>query len=235
MAHRVKEDIRQESQTRFADLYLKLNAGQRRAVDTIEGPVMVMAGPGTGKTQVLAMRIANILQQTQMDPWNILCLTFTESGVVAMRQRLLSIIGTPAYYVKIHTFHSFCNEVISEHPELFHWTRGVKVISDIERVMLLRGIVDTLSARSPLKPFGSPYLYFRDIIGNIQDLKQEDISPAEFTDILQKLEKFVASVEGEFGKFVDLKPADRTGGACEAIHEVLIAAAKQAKLPDSMR
>src|SRR3989344_2780040 len=235
MATRVKEDIRQESQARFADLYTKLNTEQKRAVDSIEGPVMVMAGPGTGKTQVLAMRIANILQQTQMDPWNILCLTFTESGVVAMRQRLLSIIGTPAYYVKIHTFHSFCNEVISENPELFPWTRGVKVISDIERVMLLRGIVDTLSARSPLKPFGSPYLYFRDIIGNIQDLKQEDIAPSDFTDILDRLEKFVASISSELGKFVGLNPAERTSGTCEAIHEVLVAAARQAKLPDSMR
>lgn len=235
MANRVKEDIRQESQARFGVLYGKLNAEQKRAVDTIEGPVMVMAGPGTGKTQVLAMRIANILQQTQMDPWNILCLTFTESGVVAMRQRLLSIIGTPAYYVKIHTFHSFCNEVISDNPELFHWTRGVKVISDIERVVMLRGIVDALSARSALKPFGSPYLFFRDIIGNIKDLKQEDISPEEFATILAKLEVFVGSVSEEFGRFTGLKPSSRDAAACEHIHEVLRAAAQQAKLPDSMQ
>src|SRR3989338_7310080 len=134
MATRVKEDTRQEFQARFADLYGKLNAEQKGAVDTVEGPVMVMAGPGTGKTQVLAMRIANILQQTQMDPWNILCLTFTESGVVAMRQRLLSIIGTPAYYVRIHTFHSFCNDIIKDHPELFALSSSWRMLSDVERV-----------------------------------------------------------------------------------------------------
>jgi DNA helicase II / ATP-dependent DNA helicase PcrA len=237
MATQVKEkvDTRERSEARFDELYAALNTQQKLAVDTIEGPVMVMAGPGTGKTQVLAMRIAAILRQTQMDPWNILCLTFTESGVVAMRERLLSIIGTPAYYVKIHTFHSFCNEVISEHPELFYWTRGVKVISDIERVMMLRGIVDKLSARSPLKPFGSPYLYFRDIIGNIQDLKQEDISPQQFSGILDHLQSFAGSIETELKDFLALKSSERTAVECQRIHESLVAAAKEATLPDSMR
>ena len=83
---------KKEAEARFLELYGKLNKEQKKAVDTIEGPVMVLAGPGTGKTQVLSMRIANILLKTEMDPWNILCLTFTESGVSAMRERLLSIM-----------------------------------------------------------------------------------------------------------------------------------------------
>ncbi|MEK7556637.1 MAG: UvrD-helicase domain-containing protein, partial [Patescibacteria group bacterium] len=80
--------LKEEGDRAFADAYQELNPGQRAAVDAIEGPVMVLAGPGTGKTQVLAIRVANILRRTQMDPWNILCLTFTESGVLAMRERL---------------------------------------------------------------------------------------------------------------------------------------------------
>src|SRR3989338_11610091 len=149
MATRVKEDTRQEFQARFADLYGKLNAEQKGAVDTVEGPVMVLAGPGTGKTQTLAMRIANILQQTQMDPWNILCLTFTESGVVAMRRRLLGIIGTPAYYVRIHTFHSFCNEILQDHPEIFAKGSAWKLVSDAEKIALFQSIVDALPEGSP--------------------------------------------------------------------------------------
>src|SRR3989338_6557209 len=84
---------RQELRAHFAELYKQLNPEQREAVDTIEGPVMVIAGPGTGKTQVLTMRIANILRQTDTDASSILCLTFTESAAAAMRERLLNIIG----------------------------------------------------------------------------------------------------------------------------------------------
>src|SRR5438105_4524212 len=103
----------------FDQYYKKLNPAQKQAVDTIEGPVMVVAGPGTGKTQILTLRIANILIQTQVNPENILALTFTESGVLAMRKRLVEIIGTPGYRAQIHTFHSFCNDVIRHNPEDF--------------------------------------------------------------------------------------------------------------------
>ena len=93
---------------KFTAVYNSLNEQQRKAVDTIEGPVIVNAGPGTGKTQILAVRIGNILLQSDTPPSNILCLTYTDNGAVEMRNRLLQIIGTPAYGIKIHTFHSFC-------------------------------------------------------------------------------------------------------------------------------
>src|SRR5436190_1500667 len=104
----------------FLKLKKQLNPEQREAVESIEGPVMVLAGPGTGKTQVVAMRIAEILQRTQISPRNILALTFTEAGVTALRQRLESIIGAEAYQVTIGTFHSFSNEIISTFPYLFN-------------------------------------------------------------------------------------------------------------------
>ena len=67
---------------KFAEEYERLNEKQRLAVDTIEGPVMVIAGPGTGKTQILASRIGKILLETDASPENILCLTYTDAGVV---------------------------------------------------------------------------------------------------------------------------------------------------------
>ena len=96
----------------FNKAYKKLNQSQKKAVDTIEGPVMVVAGPGTGKTKVLTLRIANILKGTDTSPENILALTFTESGVYSMRKNLSEIIGSDAYRVTIATFHGFCNEII---------------------------------------------------------------------------------------------------------------------------
>ncbi len=81
----------------FDQSYARLNAEQKQAVDTIDGPVMVVAGPGTGKTQTLALRIANIIKSTDTPAYGILALTFTESGATAMRTRLISLIGAAAY------------------------------------------------------------------------------------------------------------------------------------------
>ena len=99
---------------KFKEEYNKLNAEQQKAVDTIEGPVMVIAGPGTGKTQILAARIGKILLETDVSPRNILCLTYTDAGSLTMRKRLLQFIGPDAYKVNIYTFHAFCNDIIQE-------------------------------------------------------------------------------------------------------------------------
>jgi len=108
------QERKNKLEEKFINEYDKLNHQQRKAVDTIEGPVMVNAGPGTGKTQILALRIGSILRQTDTNPNNILCLTYTDNGAIEMRNRLLKIIGGAAYNVRIHTFHSFCNEVIHD-------------------------------------------------------------------------------------------------------------------------
>ena len=103
----------------FQNEYTSLNTAQKEAVDTIDGPVMVIAGPGTGKTQILAIRIGKILMDTDTLPENILCMTFTDSGAIAMRKRLLKMIGPDAYKVNIHTYHSFCNMVIQDNLAYF--------------------------------------------------------------------------------------------------------------------
>src|SRR5687768_11562921 len=95
------------SMSDFDTRYRALNAAQKQAVDTTDGPLMVVAGPGTGKTELLSMRVANILRVADVLPQNILCLTYTESGAFAMRERLAGLIGADAYKVAIHTFHSF--------------------------------------------------------------------------------------------------------------------------------
>ena len=102
------QNYRDTLQKKFTEEYQRLNAEQRKAVDSIEGPVMVIAGPGTGKTQILAARIGKILLETDVLPHNILCLTYTDAGVVAMRRRLVQFIGADAYRVNIFTFHAFC-------------------------------------------------------------------------------------------------------------------------------
>jgi DNA helicase II / ATP-dependent DNA helicase PcrA len=112
--------VNEQQRRVFQQVYDGLNPSQQKAVDAIEGPVLVIAGPGTGKTQILGARIAKILLDTDYAPQNILCLTYTDAGVVAMRRRLLSFIGADAYKVQLHTFHSFCNMVIQQNLSLFN-------------------------------------------------------------------------------------------------------------------
>ncbi|MBK8298404.1 MAG: UvrD-helicase domain-containing protein [Saprospiraceae bacterium] len=128
----------------FESAYQKLNAKQKQAVDSLEGPLLVIAGPGTGKTQILAIRIGNILLNTDLNPRNILCLTFTDSGAINMRDRLLEFIGPTAYEIAIHTFHSFCNMVIRENPESFEQYSSYEVISYLEKNQLILNILDDL-------------------------------------------------------------------------------------------
>src|SRR5574339_1259831 len=129
--------LRDKLLEQFQSAYDRLNPEQRKAVDQIEGPVMVIAGPGTGKTQILASRIGKILLETDSFPENILCLTYTDAGVVAMRKRLVSLIGSDAYKVNVHTFHSFCNSVIQENIRLFN-KKELEPLSDLERVQFIK-------------------------------------------------------------------------------------------------
>ena len=127
---------------KFRETFEQLNDQQKRAVNTIEGPVMVIAGPGTGKTQILSARIGKILLETDTSPENILCLTYTEAGVVAMRRRLLSFIGPDAYKVRIYTFHAFCNDVIQDNLSLFEKT-SMDPVSELEKIALFKELIDT--------------------------------------------------------------------------------------------
>jgi len=142
----------------YQNEYTKLNAAQKEAVDTIEGPVMVIAGPGTGKTQILAIRIGKILMETDTLPQNILCMTYTDSGAVAMRKRLLKMIGPDAYKVNIHTYHSFCNQVIQDNLAYFE-KNSLEPISDLESIALMRELIDQFPKNHPLKRYRSD-VYF---------------------------------------------------------------------------
>src|ERR1700733_604380 len=169
-----REKLRQH----FQEEYHKLNGQQRLAVDTTEGPVMVIAGPGTGKTQILAARIGKILLETDVSPDNILCLTYTDAGAIAMRRRLLSFIGPDAYRVDIHTFHSFCNDIIQENLPLFEKT-SLDPLSDLERIQLFKTLIDAFPRNHPLKRYRGD-VYFE--MGNLQSLfstmKREGWTPA---------------------------------------------------------
>lgn len=180
--------------SQFNEYYQKLNKAQKEAVDTIEGPVMVIAGPGTGKTQILTVRIANILLQSQVNPENILALTFTESGVAAMRKRLVSIIGTPGYRVEIGTFHSFCNAIIKANPEDFPYLLASEPITEVEQIQIIEQILNE-GQFTLLKPLGEPLFYLRTILSAMNDLKKEGVSVDQFKQAVEAQKKNFAAID----------------------------------------
>lgn len=170
----------------FTTRYKKLNASQQVAVDTIEGPVMVIAGPGTGKTELLSMRAANILRTTDTLPENILCLTFTDSGAAAMRERLVSIIGKDAYKVAIHTFHSFGTEVINQNRAHFYRGAEFRPADELSSYEIIRTLFDALDYRSPIaSKMNGEYTYLNDTLRTISELKRGGLTPDELLAVLE--------------------------------------------------
>ncbi|OGL21808.1 hypothetical protein A2707_00440 [Candidatus Saccharibacteria bacterium RIFCSPHIGHO2_01_FULL_45_15] len=169
----------------FESRYKNLNAAQKQAVDTIDGPVMVVAGPGTGKTELLSMRAANILRKTDTLPENILCLTFTDSGAAAMRQRLVNIIGKDAYKVAIHTFHSFGSEVIGQNREHFYRGADFHPADELSTYEIIRGIFDELEYTNPLSSkMNGEYTYLSDTLRAISELKKSGLTSDELLAVL---------------------------------------------------
>lgn len=168
---------RQQYNTAFKHALDALNASQRDAVDHIEGPMLVIAGPGTGKTHILAARIGRILLETDAQANNILCLTFTDAGVHAMRERLLQWIGPEGHRVHIYTFHAFCNSIIQDNLEYFGRS-DIEPLSELERVEIIRRMLDTLEPTHPLYRSADAYFYESHLRDLFQRMKSENWTPA---------------------------------------------------------
>jgi len=160
----------------FSKAYEGLTKAQKEAVDTVEGPVLVIAGPGTGKTHVLTLRIANILLKTQATPANILVLTFTDSAARTVRRRLIGLIGeAAAREVFIFTFHGFAEYVLSTHEDSFPHLAGKRLMGDVENALLWREVLETAEL-THLRTPKSPFHYLFDLSSLQKDLVRERIS-----------------------------------------------------------
>lgn len=199
----------------FEHAYSQLNIEQQQAVNQIDGPILVIAGPGTGKTQILAARIAYILQHTDSLPENLLCLTYTDAGAVAMRKRLLQFIGPDAYRVNIYTFHAFCNMVIQENLDYFG-VKGLDAISELEQISYVHQIIDGFDKNHPLKRYtGDVYYETQKLLGLYQTMKREHWSSAYLEDKamaymkdLPNREEYIYKRNTKDAKKGDVKQAD---------------------------
>lgn len=179
----------------FKKQYRQLNERQREAVDAIDGPMMVTAGPGTGKTAILTLRIANILARTDTPPEAILALTFTESGAAEMKSRLAAIIGPDAYRVTVTTFHAFCNRIIQEYPESFASLAGAASLTEADQAVLIQELLDTVPGLVLLRPVNAPDLYLKAALSAIGTLKQEGVTPERLRTIVHNEKDRIASID----------------------------------------
>ena len=201
--------------SKFQERYDYLNPKQREAVDAIDGPVMVVAGPGTGKTELLSVRVANILQKTDTLPSNILCLTFTDSGATAMRERLAGLLGADAYKVAIHTFHSFGSDVINQFGEYFYSGARFRPADELSSYEILTEILEKLPHSNPLaSTMNGEFTYLGDIQTSISELKRGGLTPDELETILERNDSFASWVQPKiqqvFGQRISKKIFDAT-------------------------
>ena len=159
-----------------------LNAKQKQAVEYLEGPLLVLAGPGTGKTQLLSEKVAYILENADVEPENILCMTFTESGAANMRERLKTIVGKAGAKVNVSTYHSFGSEILAQYKN-YAVDYGRKLdaaIDEVTQFKIVKGIQDGLSGKDILR--GDPV---KDIIAVISAAKSAGLSSSDLKRVAE--------------------------------------------------
>lgn len=188
---------------KFNTRYQKLNEEQRRAVDCVDGPVLVLAGPGSGKTELLSMRVANILLKTDALPSSILCLTFTDAAAHNMRERLEAIIGAAAYQVAIHTFHSFGQEILSTNPDLFTHGLDYTTADELAKAQILEEVFESLPFENELAKHSHEhgFTYSRQAGQHISNLKKEGITPGKFREIIEGNKSFFDHIAPAIANF----------------------------------
>jgi len=198
----------------FDGAYAKLNAAQKEAVDAVEGPVMVIAGPGTGKTHILTLRIANILKRAaHARPESILALTFTESASRTVGRRLGALIGgETARKVGVFTFHSFAEDILRRHPEAFPELATSRLMGELEQTLLWREVLAGGNAKLLRTP-KSPFHYLPELRDLENDLTRERVSLdayrkwlAEEQGRIEADERFRYVKDGTYGKAGEMKP-----------------------------
>ena len=172
----------------FDKQFKRLNDQQRAAVEHTEGPVLVIAGPGTGKTQLLSTRAAYILRTQDVLPHNLLCLTFTESGAFAMRQRLVNIIGQQAYNITINTYHGFGSELINRFPDFFVDELDAQPLDELGMHRIVSDIVTGLPYDNPLK---NSHKYIGNILKAISESKQALLAPNDLRIVIASNQQFI--------------------------------------------
>lgn len=158
---------------------IKPNSKQQQAIDILNGQVMLLAGPGTGKTFTVIHRIEKMLADG-VEPSSILCLTFSDAAASEMRQRLIKKMGVVASAVDIYTYHSFCNDLIKTYPDKFEMTSGVKLITDAEKISIMKECIDDANLEFFVPSRADRYFFTKNFISYVEKLKTQRVLKDEY-------------------------------------------------------
>ncbi|UCC41858.1 MAG: ATP-dependent helicase [Candidatus Aminicenantes bacterium] len=162
-----------------------MNSDQRDAVQHGEGPLLIIAGAGTGKTKVITHRIAYLIASKSAKPEEILAVTFTEKAANEMEERVDLLIPYSYSFVEISTFNSFGERVLRNYGLELGYNPDFKLLDEVEQAIFFREHL----FRFPLKyyrPLSSPTKHIQELLDNIKRLKQEDIKPDEYLEYSKK-------------------------------------------------
>ncbi len=158
----------------MSDYLSRLNAEQREAVETVDGPLLVLAGAGTGKTRVLTTRFAHILLTGRAFPGQVLAVTFTNKAAREMRERVGAILGRPVEGLWLGTFHALCARMLRRHADLVGLSSNFTILDSDDQVRLLKQVME--AERLDTKRWAPPAL-----MGVIQRWKDRGLTPARVT------------------------------------------------------
>lgn len=201
---------------------MPLNENQKKAVEYLDGPLLVLAGPGTGKTQLLSEKVAYILKHTDTNPENILCLTFTDAGAMNMRERLKTVIGQDALKVNIGTYHAFGSEILAQYKNYSEdYNRQLdSPIDEITQFKIIKEIQDNLPGNDILR--GDKV---KDIMGVISEAKKAGLTEDDLVKIAKKnmedSEILSNAISPLLLNVVPYKFKESLEGAYQPIHELL--------------
>lgn len=154
-------------------IYDTLNPMQKEAVLHTEGPLLILAGAGSGKTKVLTHRIAYLIEEKEVNPWNILAITFTNKAAGEMRERVDSLVGFGAESIWVSTFHSTCVRILRRYIEHLGYTTSFSIYDSDDQKTLMKQVFKTLDIDT--KQYKE-----RSVLGIISSAKDKLISPEEF-------------------------------------------------------
>ncbi len=172
-------------------IYDTLNPMQKEAVLCTEGPLLVLAGAGSGKTRVLTHRVAYLIEERQVNPWNIMAITFTNKAAGEMRERVDNLVGFGAESIWVSTFHSSCVRILRRHIERLGYSTGFSIYDTDDQRTLMKQVLKALNADP--KQFKD-----RTVLGMISSAKDKLIGPEEF--LLNAGEDFRRKKVGEIYK-----------------------------------
>jgi DNA helicase II / ATP-dependent DNA helicase PcrA len=175
-------------------LLANLNEQQQAAVKTTEGPLLIMAGAGSGKTRVLTHRIAYLMAEKRVAPWNILAITFTNKAAREMKERVQGLLGGAAEEIWISTFHSMCVRILRRDIDRIGIDRNFSILDTTDQLSVLKNILKEKNIDP--KKFDP-----RAILGTISNAKNELLTPEKFAKkVSSYYEKIVSDVYEEYQK-----------------------------------